>query len=186
MVNHKYVMMSVMLLNIFIAYAVWWMWQKDVLKIVAVLTVVLLTITGVQDMFTYVNMNRGSMRIDNNNPMTVWIQENVEPGDIILTPLYALHPIVQGGRSIFKGWPYFSWSAGYDTDGRIQIWEEMFSTTDLEWLRQALEENNISYVVIDEAFRQNIGAYFDLNEEMFANNFDVAFEWYGYTFYKVR
>ena len=186
MVNHKYVMMSVMLLNIFIAHAVWWMWQKDVLKIVAVLTVVFLTITGVQDMFTYVNMNRGSMRIDNNNPMTVWIQENVEPRDIILTPLYALHPIVQGGRAMFKGWPYFSWSAGYDTDGRIQIWEEMFSTTDIEWLRQALEENNISYVVIDEAFRQNMGAYFDLNEELFANNFDVAFEWYGYTFYKVR
>lgn len=185
-VNHKYVMIAAMLLNIFAAYAVCRLWSKKwkYRQLLSVLLVFALIVTGIVDMITVVNINRGGgVVIDDATYEIEWFRANTGPRDIILMREHTMDDLVQAGRPIFQGWPYFAWSAGYDTFGRDQVIAQIYGARDIDVLRGLLERYGIAYVVIDDAVRTS--PYYEVNEAIFRENFELVVEFGNRQVYRV-
>ena len=78
-----------------------------------------------------------------------------------------------GGAMLYNAWQYYGWSAGYDTEARDRIVNEIYGGHDIERVRQLIDEVGIDYIVIDYANRTS--EYYELNEELFIKNFKVAY-----------
>jgi hypothetical protein len=186
-VNHKYIMMAAMLLNIFVAQVIVMIYERRniAMKAMAVILVALLTVTGMVDFITIVNANtaRHSVFVDDRTPEIVWVMENTEPRDIILIKEHSMNDIVNAGRPIFHGWPYFAWSAGYDTYGRDRVAYEIFGARDIGMLRRLLKENNIAYVIICDEVRYSEN--YTIDEYLFSRYFERVAEFGTRDIYKV-
>jgi hypothetical protein len=177
-VNHKYVMISVILLNIIAAGIIYRLFKTQFIftKIIAILLVFALTFTGFIDFFTVVNRNRAerTIRIRADDPVLTWVAQNTDPHALFLTGRYCIHPILLAGRKIFYGWPYFPWSAGYDTNGREPIVRQIYSCQDETTLRELVRGNRINYVVIDDDNRR--AEDYRLNEILINKTFRLVYE----------
>jgi sugar lactone lactonase YvrE len=116
-----------------------------------------------------------------------WLKKNTSPRDIFLTDRFVNHPILMAGRRVFYGWPYYSWSAGYDASKRDRLYIELFESKDPWKVYHLLKENGIKYVGYDNAIRQ---AQFVRrpNQEMYATYFPKVYEadkYNGLVIYKV-
>lgn len=156
-VNHKYIMMSCTLLGIFAAALLIKMFErKDVfINIVGILLIIALTSTGIYDFITVLKKNTTESAIVLNlkDPLTQWIHENSDSKDIFLTPSYALNQVVLGGAMLYEGWPYFPWSAGYDTDYRTKQVKLMYEARTPRALESLAENNKIRYIIVDNEAR---------------------------------
>jgi len=143
-VNHKYVLMAVGFLNIFIAWFLWKVFRRGVVgKVVSMGLLFLLTVTGMVDVISVINMNRGPMRY-RQGKFFDWVVAESEPGSVFLTPdMPVSNEILLGGRYVYYGWPYYAWSAGYDTLERERQIKEIVENKDWEMARSA----GIDYVV---------------------------------------
>jgi hypothetical protein len=83
------------------------------------------------------------------DPITEWVHENSDSKDIFLTPSYALNQFVLGGAMLYEGWPYFPWSAGYNTDYRTKQVKLMYEAKTPKELDTLVKDNNIRYIVVD-------------------------------------
>lgn len=177
-VNHKYIMMGVMLVGIFVAdkITVWFKKKDFFIKLSCILACVLLTGTGIYDLVTYFNKNLtiDAVKLDMEDELTTWIIENTDSKDIFLTSNYALNQVVLGGAMLYYGWPYYAWSAGYDTDYRMEQVKYMYESNSSEELVKLIEENNIDYIIIDEDNR--FSEDYQLNEENIKNTYALAYE----------
>ena len=54
---------------------------------------------------------------------------------------------------LYYGWPYYAWSAGYDTWGREEIVKQMYEASDSATLDALMTEHNIRYIVVDHDVR---------------------------------
>jgi uncharacterized membrane protein len=108
------------------------------------------------------------------DPVMVWVKENTGPNEIFLTDLYCIHPILLAGRKIFYGWPYFTWSAGYDTYARDPILREIYGGTSIQRVKELVKNNNISYIVIEDGNRNSQD--YRLNEQLIVTNFKKVYE----------
>lgn len=176
--NHKFVIMSVILLNIAAAYFLYVMFssRKSLLLISAAVLSAVMTVTGIVDFITLCNLNKSNRRvaISINDPITKWVRENTGPNEVFLTDVHVIHPILLAGRKFFYGWPYYAWSAGYDTYGREAVVKQIYGGTDIARIKELVRQNNISYIVIESGNR-NAKAY-ELNEELFRKNFKLVYE----------
>jgi hypothetical protein len=172
--NHKFIMISVMLSNIFIAALIVRFFQSkdNALRVMAVLFTVLLTITGWVDLLTLYNMNKDNVTIAMNDPVTTWVSKNSNPKDVFLTDWAVLHPVQFAGRPIYFGWPYYAWSAGYDTDTREQIMKRIYGATNAQELSLAHDEG-IRFIVIDDAVRNS--QEYRVNEPLISQTFHLVF-----------
>jgi len=170
-VNHKYVIVSVIFLNIFAAYFLYRLFAARTVTagILATLLMVILTITGIVDLITLYNLDKNSLEFRSDDPLLNWTLENTGPNEIFLTPQYSNHPILLAGRKIFYGWPYYPWSAGYDTAYRRQVVREIYGGHDITKVRELIKKHNISYIVIDNDNRTS-GDY-RLNYDLIRENF---------------
>lgn len=192
-VNHKYIMIAVMLLNIFAASLITRMFEqrKVVTGIVAAGLIITLTATGIYD--TYILQKRSnpkySMVNDLGSELMKWIAENCSANDIFLTSNYYYtnnssgSQIILSGAMMFDAWQYFAWSAGYDTGARDEIVNRIYSEREPDIARNLLRENNIDYVVIDETNR--LSDAYTVNEQMFDENFDIVYS-SGSDLYEVK
>ncbi|MDD5936070.1 MAG: hypothetical protein PUC65_11015 [Clostridiales bacterium] len=157
-VNHKYIMLSIMLLSIYAAILLQKMFavKKFGVRLVAVVLVILLTATGIYDYTTVLRKNKQAIELDLDSELTKWISENCTSKDIILSSNYALNQVVLGGGMLFLGWPYYAWSAGYDTDLRAALVKEMFEASTKDELTSLIEQNNIRYIIVDKDCRDNV------------------------------
>lgn len=175
-VNHKYLMISIMLLGIFAADLLVDLFRKRkaTYKLTAVILVVFLTITGFYDFITLIKINRNSVVLEVDNNITKWIEENTDSQDIFLTSTYALNQVVVAGAPLYQGWTYFAWSAGYDTayrDEQVKLMYEADSPKELDGL---VEKNKISYIIVDNENR--ITENYKLNEENIKNTYKCVYE----------
>lgn len=176
-VNHKYVFMSIILLNIFAAFFLYRMFTyKNILvKITAGVLLFAMTVTGYIDFITLNNIDKGRAAMEVYHPVTKWAIEETKPDDVFLTYVHVSHPILLAGRKIYFGWPYFAWSAGYNTDAREAIVNEIYGGTDIQRVRKLAKENNISYIVIEEANRTGRDKKYNLNESLIRDNFERVY-----------
>jgi DNA-binding beta-propeller fold protein YncE len=115
--------------------------------------------------------------------------KETKPRDIFLTDRFVSHPILMAGRRVFYGWPYYSWGAGYDSSKRDRTYQDLFQTKDPRKVFRLLKDNNISYVVFDNAVRHNDFVRRP-NEQIYAEYFPKVFadkqnKYNSLTIYKV-
>lgn len=173
--NHKFIMIAVMLSNIPIAYLLARMLCSvdNGFRALAVGLLMLLTVTGWVDLKTLYNMNQNRYSIALDNPVSVWVRENSKPGDVFLTDWAVLHPVQMAGRPIYYGWPYYAWSAGYDTDRRFLLVKAIYTAHSREFLLAAVRQAGIHYIVIDNAVRN--WQEFSVNEYLIGQTFPEVF-----------
>jgi len=173
--NHKFIMVSVMLANILIAALIVYLWKTGAgaQRALAVIFTGLMTVTGLVDLLTLYNMNKGNVLIQMDDPVASWIKTNTAPKDVFLTDWSVLHAAQFAGRPIYYGWPYYAWSAGYDTETRSRWWKRMYSTTSPDELRMIARGEQIKYIVIDNNNRGN--KEYVLNEALIAQTFPLVF-----------
>lgn len=152
-VNHKYIMISYAFIAIFWAWALMQLFQKKILhRIVAVLLAVCLTITGIYDFVVIIRNNGPGHRVsvNMNSDLTDWLEEHLTHEDLILTPEYSINEVTMSGVMMYMGWPYYAWSAGYDTYYRAAQAKTIYSTINKEELKKLVKQEKITYILYEE------------------------------------
>lgn len=152
-VNHKYIMISYAFLAIFWAEVVTSLMRKKIpVKILAVVLCISLTITGVYDMWIIFRNNGPGHRVSVNldSELTEWLAENLDHKDLILTPEYSISEVTMSGVMMYLGWPYYAWSAGYDTYGRAEKAREIYTSQDKETVKRLVQQEKITYILFEE------------------------------------
>lgn len=177
-VNHKYIMMSLMLLGIFVAIFLVKLFENRsfFLKFVSGILVIVLTCTGFYEYLIVLKKNSGSnfMVLNMEDKVTEWVMDHTTAKDIILSPYYALNQVVLGGGMLYLGWPYFGWSAGYDTDGRQAMVTRMYQADTREELSSLVEQENIRYIIVDYDARTS--DIYNVNEDNIRNTYQAVFK----------
>ena len=152
-VNHKYIMISYGFLTIFWAWAVVWLFRKKIWgKVLAVLLAVFLTVNGVYDFVVILKDNDSGHRVAVNmdSSLTKWLAENLKKDDLILTPEYSMNEVTMSGVMMYLGWPYYAWSAGYDTNYRAAQAVKIYTTDSKEELKALTAQEHITYILYEE------------------------------------
>ena len=152
-VNHKYIMTSYAFLTMFWAWAAVSLWKKRWIgRIAAILLTVSLTAAGIYDFVVILKNNdenhRVSVRLD--STLSRWISENLDKDDLILTPEYSINEVTMSGEMLYCGWPYYAWSAGYDTNERALKATQIYTTDNQQQLRTLVTEEEITYILFEE------------------------------------
>lgn len=187
-VNHKYIIIAMGFLNIFIADAFCniWAYVKESFVItrlpkrilmsafsifVAVFITFSLCASGVVELIAYVNKNVATVNVDLKSPLTSWIEENTAPDAVFLTAPYHMNAFFFSGRKVYYGWSYFTWSAGHDTASRLILVRKLFSGCggNLEEFKALAQKEKISYVIIDDELLNN--ADYNVDVTFFETNF---------------
>lgn len=124
-------------------------WQS---RVVAVVLSVCLTITGIYDFVIIVRDNGPGHRVtvNTNSSLTDWLAENLDSRDLILTPEYSISEVTMAGVMMYLGWPYYAWSAGYDTYGRAQKAKEIYTSREPERVKSLVGQEGITYILFEE------------------------------------
>ena len=190
--NQKFFHIWVIIANLFVAFALWRLWRLSLGgttlpgKVVALGLFLLIIPGGLIDFFPIHNTGWSEVAYKN-DPLIDWLNKNTTPRDIFLTDRFVNHPILMAGRRILYGWPYYAWSAGYNAGKYDRLYTELFESKDPWKVFRLLKENNIRYVVYDNAVRQ--GQFIKRpNQALYATYFSKVFEdnrYNGLVIYKV-
>jgi sugar lactone lactonase YvrE len=178
--NQKFIHIWVIIANLFVAFALWRLWQLQVLgttlpgKFTAIVATLLIIPGGVIDFFPIHNTGWSEVTYKN-DPLIDWLNKNTTPREIFLTDRFVNHPLVMAGRRVFYGWPYYAWSAGYDASKRDRVYTDLFENRDPWKVYRLLKDNGIKYVGFDGAVRQ--ASFIKRpNEQLYATYFSKVFE----------
>ncbi len=177
-VNHKYIMMSAILLGIFAASLIMKLFERRdlMLKLVGVLLIVMLTSTGIYDFITVLKKNTPERAIvlNLNDPLTNWIDKESNSKDIFLTDCYTINQVVLGGAMLFEGWSYYPWSAGYDTNKRTEQVKLMYEAQTPAQLDALVKDNGIRYIIVDRDNRES--QEYVVNEENIQATYERVYQ----------
>jgi hypothetical protein len=175
LINHKFLNTWIIIINLFCAYGLWWIWKAQLIgKVATVALGIAVSLGGIIEWFRIHN----DIIVDvpfKPNTLSTWLQANTNQKDVFLSDRFILHPILLNGRRIFYGWPYFAWSAGYPAHDRDVRYEQMFTEKNLDKLVQLLNQNGIRYVAIDNGIRFGF-LRGRLNEPVYKRYFKTVFE----------
>ena len=160
-VNHKYIMISYAFLAVLWAGLLAGLWKgKDgsrrfaavIRRAAAVLLAVCLTATGIYDFVVILRNNGPGHRVTVNmeSTLTDWLAEHLDSEDLLLTPEYSMSETTMSGVMMYLGWPYYAWSAGYDTYGRAQKAVEIYTSEDPAAVDRLVKEEKITYILFEE------------------------------------
>lgn len=188
-VNHKYIIIAVIFLNIFWSYALVRLWKAThgaeglVLKCIAAMVFFILIITGAYDMVTIYNADKNAVEINMDSTLTAWLRDNTNEHDLILTGEDTMSETTLAGVMLYNGWPYYAWSAGYDTDTRAAIAIEIFSSTDKNRVKELIKKEGIDYIVYRDGmtYEEN-----ECSDEVIKKLYKCVFEEEGAKIYKTK
>lgn len=152
-VNHKYIMISYAFLAMLWAGAVCLLFRKKWQgRILAAVLTVCLTITGIYDFVIIVRDNGPGHRVtvNTNSSLTDWLAQNLDSRDLILTPEYSISEVTMAGVMMYLGWPYYAWSAGYDTYDRAEKAKEIYTSQEPERVKSLVRQEGITYILFEE------------------------------------
>lgn len=175
-VNHKYIMISYAFTAIFWAWMIVQLFQRKMLhRIAAVVLTICLTITGVYDFVVIIRNNGPGHRVSvsMNSDLTDWLEEHLTHDDLILTPEYSINEVTMSGVMMYMGWPYYAWSAGYDTYYRAAQAKTIYSSTDAEEVKSLVKKEKITYILFEEGMEYE-QQY--CREETIASVFKLVYE----------
>lgn len=175
-VNHKYIMIAYAFLAIFWSLAVLNLFKRQLCcKIVAVLLAVSLSITGIYDFIVILKDNDSGHRVTVNqqSELTGWLAEHLTHNDLILTPEYSINEVTMSGVMMYMGWPYYAWSAGYDTYDRAAKAKEIYSSTDEAAIKKLVKQEKITYILYEDGMQYEQEA---CREDTIASAFTLVYE----------
>jgi hypothetical protein len=147
--NHKFFNLTLIGLNMFTAYFVYTIWSRSKpAKIIAVSILVPLTLSGIIDIFPVFNDYHMEISDAPNNKIVSFIKESTPKDSVFLNASFLYDPASLAGRKIYLGWPYFAWSAGYETSKRHETIRNIMSSSSKSNACNMLESENIDYVEI--------------------------------------
>jgi len=117
-------------------------------RIFTILIFLSLTLSGIIDFFAVANDSKIPVIDIPRNEIASWIKDHTPTDAVILNTSYLYNPASIAGRSIFLGWPYFPWSAGYK-ENRMPIMKEMYENKNPSVYCPLLNKYNISYVTVE-------------------------------------
>ncbi len=172
--NHKFFNYFMLLGNMFSAYTIVYFWKKSlILKPIVLVLFILLTISGIIDFFPIYNDSKITLPDYPINKDINWIKNNTPGNSVFLNSQYLYDSASLAGRKIFLGWPYFSWSAGYNTTNRGLLMKQLYSTSDKQYFCSTMKANNISYIDTIKPISHN---EFTINYDFFENNFPISYK----------
>ncbi len=196
-VNHKYIMMAMAYLSIIWADIVVTLFsersghplgKKNIFgKLLACTVALLLTATGLYD-YTIIIRNNDSehgITVDTASDLTAYIRENLTDSDLVLSGPDSVSELTVSGCRLYCGWPYYAWSAGYDTDTRFEIAKQMYTSMSADALREKIKEAGITYILYEnDMYYDDVPA----DEEPIREISDLVFASENglYRLYKVR
>lgn len=129
-------------------------------------------LSGVIDIFPIKNDGYAEIKDGKNNEVEQFIIKNTPKNSTFINAFYVYDPASLAGRKILLGWPYFSWSAGYDTDARIDLMKKIMKPTSLGNACSLLRGEGVRYIEI-----QNPTSFgnIDINYGFFEKNFKKIF-----------
>lgn len=178
-VNHKYIMMSCILLGIFAANLVnKLLTRKDVMiRFVGMLLILMLTSTGIYDFSTLLRKNRRvpPIALELENELTDFVRDNSSSQDLFLTNStnYTINQLVFGGAMLYLGHQYYAWSAGYDTPERDRMVQSIYSADTSEELDRLVKESGIRFIVVGIENRES--TEYELNEENIQSTYECVY-----------
>jgi DNA-binding beta-propeller fold protein YncE len=178
--NQKFLHIWVIIANLFVAYGLWRLWRFTLFgttlpgKLASIALTLAIIPGGVIELLPIHNTGWGEVTF-RNDPLIDWLKNNTTTRDIFLTDRFVTHPILMAGRRVFYGWPYYSWSAGYDASKRDKLYLDLFETKDPRKLFRLLKQNSVSYVAFDNAVRHNEFVKHP-NEQVYAKFFPKVFQ----------
>ncbi len=192
--NHKFFNFALIIGNLLSAYALVRIWSslsssiifiKFISLIIVILLVFFSIFSGVIDFMVVVNDVKGPLADIPANKTAAWIAKNTPKDAVILNSSFLYHPASIAGRKIFLGWPYFAWSAGYNTYKRLSDMQKMYESTDRVALCAQLKANHISYITFQT---RNASQEVFFREAIFNNNFIQVFSdaGEGFTIYQPK
>ena len=111
-----------------------------------------LTVTGIYDFVVILKDNDRGHRVGvvMDSDLTEWLEENLDSSDLILTPEYSMNEVTMAGVMMYCGWPYYAWSAGYDTYYRASVAVLIYTTPYAEEVKSLTEQEGIDYILFQE------------------------------------
>ena len=129
-------------------------------KVLAAILTICLSITGIYDFAVIVKGNGPGRRVtvNMNSDLTSWLAEHLDKNDLLLTPEYSMNEVTMSGVMLYCGWPYYAWSAGYDTNYRAAQAVTIYTTSDSETLKSTVKQEKITYILFEEGseFEQQV------------------------------
>ena len=131
--------------------------------------------TGMYVFVVILKDNDGShrVRVKMDSDVTAWLEENLESDDLLLTPEYSMNEVTMSGVMMYLGWPYYAWSAGYDTYYRAEKAVLIYTTEDDQTLKDTVEEEKITYILYEDGmeFEQH-----NCRENVISRNYPKVYE----------
>jgi sugar lactone lactonase YvrE len=176
--NHKFIQTWLIVANLFVAYGIVRLWQaraeiRSGTRLAAVGLSAVIVVGGVIDLIPIKNARIYTVGAAG-DPLYEWVRTETSPKAVFLTDLYVVHGILIAGRKVYLGWPYYAWSAGYDTIAREASYRELFALRSPRELVARLQAAGIDYVAIDDGLRDR-GEAPRVNEELYRAHFQTAF-----------
>jgi len=187
--NHKFLHIWLIMANLFVAYGIWRLWDLRVggstlpSKALAIIFLLLIIPGGLIDLFPIHNGYWTEVTYKNTQ-LIEWLTKETDPRAIFLTDRFVNHPILMAGRRLFSGWPYYAWSAGYQTTERDLLYRQMWQERNPQALLKLLQDNKVAYVALDDGVRHGEFGR-NLNEAVYRNYFPPGFREGGLTIFKV-
>ena len=175
-VNHKYIMIAYAFLAIFWSLAVLNLFKRQIGgQLVAVRLAIALSITGIYDFVVILKDNDSGHRVTVNmkSELTEWLAEHLDHNDLILTPEYSINEVTMSGVMMYMGWPYYAWSAGYDTYDRAAKAKEIYSSTDEAAIKKLVKQEKITYILYEDGMQYEQEA---CREDTIASAFTLVYE----------
>jgi hypothetical protein len=182
--NHKFFNFFMIMGNMFSAYVIVVIFRliKSISKIRSffliplylfpIILIFFLTLSGIIDFFAVYNREPGGIRDIQAYPAAQWIDRHTPPNAIFLNSIWFYHPANLAGRFIFSGYPYFTWSYGYDKDARENILKSIYNAPNKPTACYILKANNISYVELADHHDE----YFVTNWDLWRINFKPVYQ----------
>lgn len=147
--NHKFFNFFLLFGSMLSAYVLVTAWKKSIyMRPFVIVVTFFLLFSGIIDFFPVANDNRIALADYPINPDVRWIMQHTPPDAIMLNTNYLYDIDNIAGRRIFLGWPYFPWSAGFDTTKRSDQIKQFFALKNKAQMCNFLTENNLSYVTL--------------------------------------
>jgi hypothetical protein len=147
--NHKFFNLTLIGMNMFTAYLIYQLWIRTKLtKVLTLFILVPLTLSGIIDIFPVFNDYYMKVSDIPENKTVNFINENTPKDAVFFNATYLYDPASLAGRKIFLGWPYFAWSAGYETTQRHEVMKNIMASSDKAYTCTSLFRENIDYIEI--------------------------------------
>jgi hypothetical protein len=164
--NHKFFNYFVIVGAMFSAYFLNFLWKKhNFFKPLTVIFIFFMIFSGIIDFFPISNDHKIILSDYPANKDISWIIKYTKPNSVFLNTQYLYDNASLAGRKIFLGWPYFSWSQGYDTLQRDNIRKALLNTNDKIFFCKNIFEYNLTYIELSPNTQDAIinTAFFDKN-----------------------